>query len=202
MLVLVLGAAAVRGGWAAARCAAVSSVSAGEPLACGAALDQERLWKTVNCSHQTSPRDAVVDSAGRSASEECFERAQRTLARVAGLNCDGLGQTTGRGFCSRSDRPLLASSEASLPWSHPSSRQGPVHNGTALARFPGSARAHRGTTPRASSSLPAPQRVPACEHHSAAEAWDSRMDRYVVNTRTPPASSIGGGAAKTLRQSN
>jgi len=82
MLVLVLGAAAARGGWAAARCAAVSSGSAGEPLACGAALDQERLWKTVNCSHQTSPRDAVVDSAGRSASEECFEHARLVVSLV------------------------------------------------------------------------------------------------------------------------
>ena len=84
-------------------------------------------------------------------------------------------------------RPLSGSREASFRRSHPSSRPGPVRNGTAQARFRGSARARRGTTPRASSSLPAPKRVPAREHHSAAEAWDSRTDRYVVNTRTPPS---------------
>ena len=75
------------------------------------------------------------------------------------------------------DRPVLASarhrSEA------PTRRRGEDTSTTAppWLGFRGSARAHRGTTPRASGSLPAPKRVPAREHHSAAETWDSRRDR-------------------------
>ena len=85
-MVLVLGAAAARGGWAAARCAAVSSGSAGEPLACGAALDQERLWKDSCYCFQTSPRGAIVVSAARGLPRACFEHCVSALRVVQWAN--------------------------------------------------------------------------------------------------------------------
>ena len=59
-----------------------------------------------------------------------------------------------------------ARSEASFRRSHPSSRTGPVQNGTAPARFPGSGRA-RDAAARVQLKT-APKRVPARGHHSAA----------------------------------
>ena len=72
-----------------------------------------------------------------------------------------------------------------------------MHPCAALARFRGSARAHRGTTPRASSSLPAPKRVPAREHHSAAGARNSRTVERPHETRAHQA-QLDAGTAKPL----
>ena len=63
-------------------------------------------------------------------------------------------------------------------------------------QIPG-ASAHRGTPPRASSSLPAPKRVPAREHHSAAGARNSRTVERPHETRAHQA-QLDAGTAKPL----
>ena len=63
--------------------------------------------------------------------------------------------------------------------------------------FRGLARAHRGTTPRASSSLPAPKRVPAREDHSASGTRSSRTVERPHETRAHQA-QLDAGTAKPL----